>query len=109
MGEKLSFQDAGWRLRQARRHLDDATQGEFGKMLGGFTVAQISQAERGRNLPSPEMLVALAEYGFNLNWLLLGEGPMIEPAAIEGRIPQEGRRGPVGLGAGGPGVRRLRG
>ncbi|MBE3100343.1 MAG: hypothetical protein IMZ44_24755, partial [Planctomycetes bacterium] len=44
-------------------------------MLGPFTLPQISQAERGRNLPCPEMLLALSQRGISTDWFLTGEGP----------------------------------
>jgi len=61
----------------ARIGLGFDRQTDFGKAIGGFAFSQISRAERGDNLPTPEMLLALLNRcGLDLNWLMTGKGPM---------------------------------
>jgi len=70
----LPYIHQGRRLREARFYLGNEGQAAFGQRLGGFTVAQISQAERGRNLPPSKMLHALAKQRIDINYILAGEG-----------------------------------
>lgn len=37
---------------------------------------QIRNYTKGRGMPSAAVLTIIAEYGYNVHWLLLGEGPM---------------------------------
>ena len=64
----------GHRLRLVRLTLGFRRQAEFGEAMGGFSVGQIGQAECGRNLPTGELLLALAGKGINTNYILTGEG-----------------------------------
>jgi len=53
------------------------TQEAFGKALGGFSLKQVSNAERGQNPIPVEMIQALVErFNVNINWLLAGKGYM---------------------------------
>jgi len=52
------------------------SQKAFGATLGGFSVNRVSRAERGENPIPTEMLVALANLGVNVNYILTGEGTM---------------------------------
>lgn len=76
MAKSGSYEAVGRRVREARFFLGDKTQEDFGKQIGGFTAAQIGQAERGKNLPTGELLIALAKNGINVNYILTGEGTM---------------------------------
>jgi len=85
--KRKKVSEIGQRVREARRRLGFRSQAEFGAALGGFTVQQISRAERGMNAPTPEILAALARHRVNVNWLLTGDGPILidEPAAAPPR------------------------
>lgn len=102
--------DIGRRLREVRFRLGHRNQAAFGEALGGFTLDQVSRAERGDSHPPPEMLEALALRGISVNWLLLGRGDMLalisteanmeDPPSAERVIDEEG--GPGRSKAGGP-------
>ena len=92
MGEK--FTEPGNRLRETRRVLGFQTQEAFGEALGGFSLKQVSNAERGQNPIPVEMIRALVEkFDVNINWLLAGKGymfigPMPARSEQEGAIRQ---------------------
>jgi transcriptional regulator with XRE-family HTH domain len=67
------------RVRLWRKHLD-LTQEEFSS-LTGLHIGIIRKYESGINVPGGESLVVISKTGVNLNWLLLGEGPMSSGAA----------------------------
>lgn len=50
--------------------------------------SQMHRYLRGLSLPGAEILSAVGEKGFNINWLLLGEGPMFAatPAGEELKV-----------------------
>lgn len=83
-----AYAQIGWRLREARFKLGFRTQAEFGKGLGGFCINRVCRAEHGTNLPPVEILIALAERGVNVNYLLTGTGPLFvgDPRGIEERL-----------------------
>jgi SOS-response transcriptional repressor LexA len=70
------FSTVGRRLKQARIMLGFDTQQDLAKALGNFAFSQVSRAERDENLPTAEMLLALAQQYINVNWLLTGRGEM---------------------------------
>lgn len=74
MKDSCPYKAVGRRMREARFLLGDKTQAEFGKQIGDFTAGQIGQVERGRSLPTGELLTALAKQGINVNYILTGEG-----------------------------------
>ena len=67
--------------------------------MGGFTLDQISRAERALNLPPPALLKALAERGVNVNWIFTGHGPVfLDPKVAQEAGPEYGKMmdaGPV--------------
>lgn len=62
------------RLRAWRKHLG-LTQEEFSKRTG-LHIGVVRKYENGVNVPGGEALIAIAQTGVNLNWLLLGHGDM---------------------------------
>lgn len=62
------------RLRQARKQLG-YTQQNMGRAIGG-TLRAWQEYEAGRRRPRQEALAGLARMGVNVNWVLVGEGPM---------------------------------
>ena len=68
--------EVGKRIRFAREKMGFRRQTEFGRDLGGFTLDQISRAERGDNWPPHDLLLALARVGINLNYLFTGNGSL---------------------------------
>lgn len=62
------------RLRAWRKHLG-LTQEEFSARTG-LHIGVLRKYENNVNVPGGEALVAIGKTGVNLNWLLLGEGPM---------------------------------
>jgi len=76
MASSCPYKAVGRRIREARFLIGNKTQAKFGEEIGGFSAGQIGQVERGRNLPTGELLTALAKRGINVNWILTGEGPM---------------------------------
>ena len=61
---------------------------DLGRALG-CTQATVSSWEINRTAPPVDRLVALYHLGLNINWLLVGEGPMLlsELAASGVRVP----------------------
>lgn len=69
--QKFSPVQVGQRIRRIRGKL---TQTDFAKVLGVYKQNYISRYERGR-VPSPDLLIRIAEYGkVSLDWLLTGKG-----------------------------------
>lgn len=97
----------GERIKIWRKHLG-LTQEEF-SIRTGLHIGVVRKYENGVNVPGGEALVAIGKTGVNLNWLLLGEGPMCsEPPqpdeaylkrldAVRGLLDglEEGKRGTV--------------
>jgi len=112
MKDSCPYKAIGLRVREARFLLGDKKQGEFGQQLGGFSTGQIGQVERGRNLPTGELLLALARQGINLNYILTGEGSIharqlvrlsqrVSPEELQEILAElDARRGQVGDVAG---------
>ena len=72
----------GRRLRQIRIEFGFIRQSEFGLFLDGVPGTTISNAETGKNFPSPRILVGLVERaGVDLNWLFTGKGDMFATRA----------------------------
>lgn len=86
---KISLR-VGQRLREVRRKLGFRRQDAFGQALGGCTADQVGRAERGANLPPPEMIVGLAALGVDLNWLITGQGTIFNEAAGRAASPLAG-------------------
>lgn len=61
------------RLKQARNSLR-MSQSKFAAICG-IPQTTYSKYENGGSIPEP-IMVALAKFGFNLHWLITGEGPM---------------------------------
>ena len=69
--QKFSPAQVGQRIRAIRGKV---TQTDFAKILGVHKQNYISRYERGR-VPSPELLIKIADYGkVSLDWLLTGKG-----------------------------------
>ena len=69
--QKFSPVQVGQRIRRIRGKL---TQTDFAKVLGVYKQNYISRYERGR-VPSPDLLIRIADYGkVSLDWLLTGKG-----------------------------------
>jgi len=62
------------RLKQIREELRK-TQKEMAALVGGHE-STWQKYERGDSLPGSEVLQSLANLGFNINWILTGEGEM---------------------------------
>jgi len=68
--------EVGDRLRAVRDHKKLTIQALSRET--GLSLGLISEAESGKNKPSPNLLFAFAKkYGVNLNWLLTNEGEML--------------------------------
>jgi repressor LexA len=68
------FDGAGERIRQIRRRCL-LTQAAFAERLG-VPQKKISDIERGRTPPNPDLLVAIRlKMGVTIDWILTGEGP----------------------------------
>jgi len=66
----------GTRLAQARVQIG-VSLAQFGRMTG-IPVSSLKKYERGSSVPGGMALRAMAGAGINLNWLLTGEGPMLQ-------------------------------
>jgi transcriptional regulator with XRE-family HTH domain len=75
--------ERGKRLRLIRKSFGE-TQAEFGSRFAK-TGPAVSNYERGR-LPEDEILKALFQMGFSIDWLLSGEGSMHRYGRSGGRI-----------------------
>jgi SOS-response transcriptional repressor LexA len=89
-----NFSEIGRRLKQARIACGFDRQSDFGRSLGGVPQTTLSSAERGDNLPSPAILVALAGNYINVNWLLTGRGEMFIRDALHPGPVHDPRYGP---------------
>ncbi len=78
------FKDIGFRLRTVRDVLK-YNQSEFAKILD-ISRPFLSLCETGSNKPSFEILLHLNQLGINLNWLLTGEGEMMDHSSKFQRI-----------------------
>jgi len=79
----------GSRVKENRLVLDMKQQ-DFANQLG-IGIAALSEIERDKNHPGSDFLQAMAEnFGVNLHYLILGEGPMfIEDEDILAKFPEE--------------------
>jgi len=69
--KKFSPAQVGQRIRMVRGKV---TQTDFAKVLGVYKQNYISRYERGR-VPSPDLLIKIAEHGrVSVDWLLTGKG-----------------------------------
>lgn len=68
------------RLKQARNSLR-MSQSKFAAICG-IPQTTYSKYENGGSIPEP-IMVALAKFGFNLHWLITGEGPMYHKESKE--------------------------
>jgi transcriptional regulator with XRE-family HTH domain len=64
----------GERLKVARESTKKS-QRDFAELLG-ISFRGLQTYESGSSVPGGNILSAYAELGFNVNWILLGEGPM---------------------------------
>lgn len=72
----VDTEETGKRLRLFRKSRNVTIQ-ELSEQTG-LSKGMISEAETGRNKPSPTLMLALHKlYGLDINWLLTGEGKMI--------------------------------
>lgn len=72
----VDTEETGKRLRLFRKSRNVTIQ-ELSEQTG-LSKGMISEAETGRNKPSPTLMLALQKlYGLDINWLLTGEGKMI--------------------------------
>lgn len=65
----------GSRLKEIRG-IFNLTQGQFAEKAGS-SAAAFGQYEKGEKIPGGKVLAGLAQAGVNINWLLIGEGPML--------------------------------
>ncbi len=61
---------------KAVREGSDKNQREFAEILG-ISYPAIQSYETGKSVPGGNVLAAYANLGFNVNWILTGEGPMV--------------------------------
>jgi len=83
-----------------RKSVGGGSQAEFGEALGGFTLDQVSRAERGENAIPMDMLAALADrYHVNVNWLLTGAGEMfVAPMSANAPVELAAEQAEAGAG-----------
>ena len=78
MGRAKPWQSFGGRLKLARQALVDGTAEDFARQVG-FKPQTYRNWERSDRCPrEPEKIAALAREGISLDWLFLGEKPMID-------------------------------
>lgn len=65
--------DVGQRLKQAREEIGLSQQGMAESL--GLSLKGWQNIELGKNIPSGETLLRIAEQGFNPAWVLTGSGP----------------------------------
>lgn len=84
MREEFNKTEVGARLREVREKSLKLTQADLAKVLG-CSPSSISNAERGNELPSPQLLVTLLRiYNVSIDWLLTGKGGMyVSPISYE--------------------------
>ena len=68
---RLDLKAVGRRVREIRGF--DLKQTEFAQILG-ISQTQLSKYERGKSMPTPEILVKLKRFsGKSIDWILTGE------------------------------------
>jgi transcriptional regulator with XRE-family HTH domain len=75
----------GERLKQARARLD-LTQKEL-CFLAGLPLQSLKDYEGGKRLPGAEALCAYASAGVRVDWLLTGDGPMLQADVAQPAAP----------------------
>lgn len=74
------------RLKAWRKHLG-MTQEEFSARTG-LHIGVVRKYENNINVPGGDALAAIGKTGVNLNWLVMGEGPMTYTAPTDEHLLQ---------------------
>lgn len=73
----LSSVEVGARIKTARKTVG-LTQEKLAGLAGATSNRGIQDNEAGKSIPGGQMIWALIRAGINANWLLTGEGPMLQ-------------------------------